>query len=415
MKNQERTATCAGRVVIVATPNIRLRALAERTLQERNVEVEFSNGGAGALSRLESGDCWALLIDRFLPDLDADEVKNLVDHRFPAVSTWIVYFESGRIGFESGAETALLPSELSSLLGGFEDCQTSGCNPLSPFSEQVEDPSEPEPLPGMVGRSAAVRQIQSLVRLVAPRSTAVLLTGETGTGKELVAKAIHHLGLRAHRPFVVVNCAAIPDSLFESELFGYNRGAFTGAVESRPGRIEAANGGTLFLDEVGDLPLTMQAKLLRFLQEGEVQRLGSHDPCRVNARVIAATNADLETRVSKGLFREDLFYRLAVFPIDLDPLRDRLEDIGPLAGHFLDSFSAEAGVRRKPFSSAALMLLRNHRWPGNIRELKHATERAFILAGQDPILLPEHFSFLTRKAPERFAMRVPEKTLMLGS
>ena len=202
----------------------------------------------------------------------------------------------------------------------------------------------------MTGHSPSLRRVYRLARLVAPRQTTVLLTGETGTGKELVARALHVLSPRRERPFVVINCAAIPEPLLEAELFGYNRGAFTGAFQSRMGRIQMAQGGTVLLDEVGDLPLSMQAKFLRFLQEGEVQRLGSSDTLRIDARVIAATNANLPRLVKEGRFRDDLYYRLAVFPIEIDPLRLRREDIAPLSQHFLDFFSQEAHVPAKTFS-----------------------------------------------------------------
>jgi transcriptional regulator with GAF, ATPase, and Fis domain len=217
----------------------------------------------------------------------------------------------------------------------------------------------------------------------------VLITGETGTGKELVAQAIHQLSSRSKGPFVVVNCAAIPESLIEAELFGHVRGAFTGAVQSSLGRIHAAHGGTLFLDEAGELPLNLQAKLLRFLQHGEVQRLGSSDVFRVDVRVVAATNAELAKRVARGEFRADLFYRLAVFPIELPPLRERADDIIELAESFLRQQAREAGLPPKRLSPAAETLLRRHNWPGNVRQLQHAVERAFILAEERTEITPE--------------------------
>ena len=225
-----------------------------------------------------------------------------------------------------------------------------------------------------------MQQLYRLARLVAPRDTAVLIVGNTGTGKELVARGIHELSRRSRGPLIVVNCAAIPETLLEAELFGFTRGAFTGAVQSRLGRIHAAHGGTLFLDEVGELPMSMQAKLLRFVQEGEVQRLGSADLFRVDARLIAATNANLLQRVREKQFREDLYYRLAVFPIELPALRERPEDILPLAQHFLASLCGESDVPRKTFSAEASNILRQSSWPGNVRELHHAIERAFVLA-----------------------------------
>jgi transcriptional regulator with GAF, ATPase, and Fis domain len=264
---------------------------------------------------------------------------------------------------------------------------------LLPSSEVLSQAVEP--LPGMMGESKAMQAVYRLSRLVSPRSTTVLVTGETGTGKELVARAIHLLSPRQGQPFVTVNCAAIPEALLESELFGYARGAFTGAFQSRMGRIQSAHGGTLFLDEVGELPLSMQAKLLRFLQEGEVQRLGGPDVVRVDVRVIAATNAELSKRVAEKAFREDLYYRLSVFPIDLVPLRERPEDILPLGRHFLEAFCAESGLPAKTISSSAGSLLVRHTWPGNVRELRHVMERAFILSENSTEILTEHIRLQT--------------------
>jgi transcriptional regulator with GAF, ATPase, and Fis domain len=242
----------------------------------------------------------------------------------------------------------------------------------------------------MIGDSPAMARVYRMARLVARRVTTVLLTGESGTGKELVARAIHEISPRASGPYITVNCAAIPEFLMESELFGHTRGAFTGAVGSKIGRVSAAQGGTLFLDEIGELPLNLQSKLLRFLQAGEVQRLGSSDMILVETRVVAATNANLLKRVQEGTFRQDLYYRLAVFPIELPPLRDRLGDMVELARHFLSAFCRQAGQLPKTFSAAALHVLESHSWPGNVRELQHAIERASILADDDLMIQPEH-------------------------
>jgi transcriptional regulator with GAF, ATPase, and Fis domain len=243
----------------------------------------------------------------------------------------------------------------------------------------------------MIGSSRAMERVYRLVQMVANRDTTVLVTGETGTGKELVAGAVHALSRRAKHPFVVVNCAAIPESLLEAELFGHTRGAFTGAVQSRLGRIHVAQGGTLFLDEVGELPLSMQAKLLRFLQSGEVQRLGSSDVYRVDVRVVCATNVQLLELTRARQFRLDLYYRLAIFPVVIPPLRERWEDVRPLAEHFLEKLSEEGAMPRKYLSAEALGYLEKAEWPGNVRELQHAIERAFILAGNDLTLGVEHF------------------------
>jgi transcriptional regulator with GAF, ATPase, and Fis domain len=231
-----------------------------------------------------------------------------------------------------------------------------------------------------------MQRMYKAVRLVAPRQTPVLLVGESGTGKELVAQAVHKLSRRADKPFLTINCAAIPETLLESELFGYVRGAFTGAAQSRIGRIHAAQGGTLFLDEIGDMPVSLQAKILRFLEQGEVQRLGSSDVFRVDVRVIAATNADLEKKVAEQQFRKDLLYRLAVFPIALPALRTRQDDVAQLAHHFLEELGADGAE----FSPEASKLLFAHDWPGNVRELRHVIERASILADGSPQIGPEH-------------------------
>jgi transcriptional regulator with GAF, ATPase, and Fis domain len=225
-----------------------------------------------------------------------------------------------------------------------------------------------------------------MVGLVAPRETTVLITGESGTGKDLVAQAVHYLSPRRQKPFVVINCAAIPEPLLEAELFGFVKGAFTGAVQSRIGRIHAAQGGTLFLDEIGDLPLGLQSKLLRFLEQGEVQRLGSSDTFRVDVRVVAATNSNLRRLLQEKNFREDLFYRLSVFPVDLPPLRERMDDLLKLAQTFLSRFCSRSVV----LSSEAADLLQHHAWPGNVRELRNVMERATILLGDKFEIRPEH-------------------------
>ena len=221
-------------------------------------------------------------------------------------------------------------------------------------------------------------ELARLIRLVAPHQARVLIEGETGTGKELVAKAIFSLSDRAHKPYVVLNCAAIPEALLEAELFGHTRGAFTGAVQSRMGRIEAAHGGTLFLDEIGEMPPSLQAKMLRFLENGELQRVGDNETTRVDVRVLAATHQDLERRSEQGSFRLDLYHRLSVFPIQVPSLRDRLEDIPSLVEHLLTQIAKNAP--RKQITEKALACLMGHSWPGNVRELGHVLHRAAILA-----------------------------------
>jgi DNA-binding NtrC family response regulator len=236
----------------------------------------------------------------------------------------------------------------------------------------------------LVGASHSIRAVASSIAMVANRHCNVLIEGETGTGKEIVAREIHRAGQRSRAPWVAVNCGAIPETLLEAELFGHARGAFTGAVQARAGKFEAANHGTIFLDEIGDMPLAIQAKLLRVLQEREVERLGGNDRIDLDVRVIAATNADLAERVRQGLFRQDLFYRLNVFRIAIPPLRDRPDDIAVLANHFVARVCASEGIRPKTLDASTLDRLMTHTWPGNARELENAMETAVILSGDRP-------------------------------
>jgi transcriptional regulator with GAF, ATPase, and Fis domain len=240
-------------------------------------------------------------------------------------------------------------------------------------------------LRGMIGDSEPMQRTWAVTRMVAARNTTVLITGESGTGKDLLAQEIHLISTRRSQPFIVVNCSAIPETLLEAELFGFTKGSFTGAMQSRIGRIHAAHGGTLFLDEIGDMPFSLQSKILRFLEQGEVQRLGGNDNLKVDVRVVAATNSDLKKMVANQQFREDLYYRLAVFPIHLPPLRERMDDLEELALSFAARFLP--GVL---LSRSALEVLAQYNWPGNIRELRNAIERATILVGSENEIKAEH-------------------------
>jgi two-component system nitrogen regulation response regulator NtrX len=247
------------------------------------------------------------------------------------------------------------------------------------LSQAVEIRSE------MVGSSPVLREILESVRRAAPTSATVLIQGESGVGKELVARMIHKNSLRARERFVQVNCAAIPDDLIESELFGHEKGSFTGATEKQVGKFELADKGTIFLDEVGDMSLKTQAKVLRVLQEGEVERLGSSRTLKVDVRVIAATNKDLEREIERGSFREDLYFRLSVIPITVPPLRDRADDIPGLVRHFADLFTRENNFRPKRFTPDALSVLQRYRWKGNVRELRNTIERVIIMTPGDVV------------------------------
>jgi transcriptional regulator with GAF, ATPase, and Fis domain len=248
-----------------------------------------------------------------------------------------------------------------------------------------------ERLPDLIGDAPCMLEVSRRVRLVASRLTPVLIEGPTGSGKELVAEALHRLSSRSRKPFVAINCAAIPEALLEAELFGHTRGAFTGAVHGRTGRIEAADGGTLFLDEIGEMPLALQSKLLRFVECGELQRIGDNETIKVDVRILAATHRPLAQHAAEGSFRSDLYYRLAVFLIRTPSLADHSEDLPLLVEHFMQKLGRETPVKR--VDSGALTKLAAHQWPGNVRELEHVLERAVILAGDNPVLTTSEIDF----------------------
>jgi DNA-binding NtrC family response regulator len=251
----------------------------------------------------------------------------------------------------------------------------------------------------IVGSSRAIMRTIEVIRLVGSRRSTVLISGETGTGKEMVARAIHLASPRAQQPIVAVNCNALPENLLEAELFGHVKGAFTGAIQHRVGRFEQAHRGTLFLDEVGDLPLEIQTKLLRVLQEREFQRIGSSETIRVDVRLIAATNVDLVQRIREGGFREDLYYRLNVVPIAAPPLRERLEDIPLLAHHFVEKICRQEGIPTRRLSPETIERLKNSPWPGNVRQLENVVEMAIALSGTREILYPSDFPLPSVPAP----------------
>jgi DNA-binding NtrC family response regulator len=387
--------------ILVASPSSVVRQRVLESLRSLARRFKQASGGAQALVDLESGFWQVLFLDRDLPDLNAEELSDTVRQRYPGVEVVLLDPESDpRPRSAEDSENLLSKIWPAVSLGNINDT-----DPGSDSNQHMENGSaESEalavaaqsileaPLPGMIGNSKIMQSVYRLARLLAPRNTTVLITGPTGCGKEIVARAIHHLSPRAGRAFAVVNCAAIPETLLEAELFGYARGAFTGAMQSYAGRIHAAQGGTLFLDEIGEMPLSLQPKLLRFLEQKELQRLGSAEVVSVDARVVSATNAHLLALVRGGKFREDLYYRLCGFPIEIPPLRDRSEDIAQLAVHFLEKLAA--GLPAPQLSDAALQLLQAHRWDGNIRELQNVMERGFILSedqSENPsVIRPEH-------------------------
>jgi DNA-binding NtrC family response regulator len=252
-------------------------------------------------------------------------------------------------------------------------------------------PDSSDRLPELIGNAPCMLEVSRRVRLVASRTTPVLIEGPTGSGKELVAEALHRLSPRNRKPFVTINCAAIPEALLEAELFGHTRGAFTGAVQGRTGRIESADGGTLFLDEIGEMPLALQSKLLRFVECGELQRVGDNEKVKVDVRIVAATHQPLAQHTQAGSFRSDLYYRLAVFLIRTPSLADHAQDLPLLVDHFLERMGREAPMKR--LDQGALAKLAAHDWPGNVRELEHVLERASILAGDEAILTAREIDF----------------------
>jgi transcriptional regulator with GAF, ATPase, and Fis domain len=376
--------------VLVASSQKKLRSKILNVLNYAQWRTLEAYGGADALSKLEESGCQILLLDEALPDLQAAEVGALARANYPGLAVVLMDGVTGEFATSDCPANAVV-DEMIRLLVSPEGEKANLAEDLPPRKLPVNAAgtlaSSPRAatLPGMVGSSPEMHRVYQMVRLVAPRSTPVLILGPTGSGKELVARAIHELSPRSGRPLITINCAAIPESLLEAELFGYLRGAFTGAVQSRVGRIHSAHGGTLFLDEIGELPVNLQSKLLRFLENGEIQRLGSSDVFRVDVRVVAATNVDLEQRVRAHTFREDLFYRLSVFPVVLPPLTRRGRDVVLLAENFLKEMCPQLR-----FSPAALERLLQHRWPGNVRELRHVVERAVILAESNAVIGPEH-------------------------
>ena len=426
------------RTVLLASADLHFRARLRQELTAMRWQVREAAGGAEAMALLEAQGAEAMVLDSALPDLEVTEFAGVMRMRHPVMDLLRI----DGIVDDGGARSPRRNELLHALRQAQQDAhgtrgvgessawalapvavpQTSAAERLAPgdrrataaedvtallrsrnaaYSEtnqrgaamKEEGPEMDKleaaklearervptpPLPEMVGESQGMLELSRLIRLVAPRSSTVLIEGETGTGKELVARAVHQLSTRAGKPFVVLNCAAIPESLLEAELFGHTRGAFTGAVQSRTGRIESAHGGTLFLDEIGEMPLSHQAKILRFLESGELQRVGNNEVLHVDVRVLAATDEPLQQRVAEHAFRLDLYHRLAVFPVALPALRERMEDVLPLAAHLLGKLGEEMPVKR--LSDGAAARLMEHNWPGNVRELAHVLERATILA-----------------------------------
>ncbi len=370
--------------VLLVSPNSGLRLQLREKLRRPRWSLTEAASGAEALECLHEFFSEILLLDPLLPDLESTEFSAMVREQFPGVQILTVNSHTGQLVLGTSSPTTL-SAQLTEVLYCGGNAQPNSISPVQLRRALAGNDSAGRGIRGMVGDTAPMQRVYELTNMVARRDTTVLVTGESGTGKDLVAQAIHLISPRQKQPLVVINCAAIPEPLLEAELFGYVKGSFTGAVQSRIGRIHAAHGGTLFLDEIGDMPLSLQSKILRFLEQGEVQRIGGNDNLKVDVRVVAATNADLHGLVKEHLFREDLYYRLAIFPIKLPPLRERLGDVEKLAQAFLAKFCPGAIL-----SGGAVEALCRHDWPGNVRELRNVVERASIFVAGEREILPQH-------------------------
>jgi DNA-binding NtrC family response regulator len=427
------------RTALVASADRSFRQRLTETLTGLRWQVQEAEGGAEAWAEAVSALPEAVIVDSWLPDLDLTEFLKDFRSQFPDVD---LVTAGGSIAQESPRGPHR--QELLYALRRSQDTDTAIWNtapalnkpnppldthtqawPGGPASSQVPPPfppqsvtsaaihpqsapphnpsvgaahpatgSEPassERLPELIGLAPCMLEVSRRVRLVAPRSTPVLIEGPTGSGKEIVAEALHRLSTRSRKPFVAINCAAIPEALLEAELFGHTRGAFTGAVQGRIGRIEAADGGTLFLDEIGEMPLGLQSKLLRFVECGELQRVGDNETVKVDVRIIAATHQALAQQTQSGQFRSDLYYRLAVFLIRTPALAEHSEDLPLLVDHILAQMGREAPIKR--VEPSALAKLAAHDWLGNVRELEHVLERGAILAGEEVVLTAREIDF----------------------
>lgn len=368
--------------------------ICERLLSSEGYELKTALRGDAGLQAFSEDTFDVLLVDLRLPDISGMDVLREVRRRSPDTEV-IVMTAFGTI--EKAVEAVKL---------GAYDFVTKPFETIERLILAVQKAVERRALikkareleqtlgerfqfGNIIGKSPKMQEIFKLAEVVAKSDSSVLLMGESGTGKEVLAKAIHYNSQRKAFPFVTINCAALTETLIESELFGHEKGSFTGAIQRKPGLFETANGGTAFLDEIGEVPLSVQVKLLRVLQNGEIKRVGGNEVIKVNVRIIAATNRDLKQAIKEGQFRDDLYYRLNVISITLPPLRERTEDIPLLATHFLKQYSERNKKSIKGFTPAALKLLLSYHWPGNVRELENAIERAVILS-QGEEIGPEH-------------------------
>ena len=401
--------------ILVVDDEAGLRQTLTLILREEGHEVEAAADGEAALAALAREDATIIICDVRMPKVDG--LLFLERYRQAAGRGLVIVMSS--YGDDEAAIEAMRRGAYDYIPKPFRADQLLLVVRKAIERERLrweverlsEELSTLRGADGVVGRSAALREVIAVARKVARHPSTVLVTGESGTGKELVARLVHSASPRSARAFVAVNCAAIPDALLESELFGHARGAFTGAVQERRGLFEEADGGTIFLDEIGDLPLALQVKLLRVLQEGQIRRVGNNAERTVDVRVVAATSRDLEAEVKENRFRSDLYYRVNVVRLHLPPLRERGEDIAELAKHFATSHAARLGIARPVLAPAAMRALMDYSWPGNVRELENVIERALVLA-EDGAIGAEQLPAAVRGvvAPEAGAGSVPNGT-----
>ncbi|HIE43947.1 MAG TPA: sigma-54-dependent Fis family transcriptional regulator [Candidatus Omnitrophica bacterium] len=388
--------------ILIVEDEVRQAKLWMAKLEEEGYTVDLAGDGKEACTKMINEDYHLVLTDMRMPRMDGLELLDWVrerDRNLPVIMiTAYADVDSAVRAMKRGARDYVRkPIDLEELTQIVE--KTFKMKRLEEENIYLKKELSRKAGKLIVGKSASFSHVMELIRKVAKSKATVLICGETGTGKELVARTIHYTSLRRDAPLVVVNCVALPENLLESELFGHLKGAFTGAYEDKKGKFQVADSGTLFLDEVGGIPLNLQPKLLRVIENQEFEPVGGTKTIQCDVRIIAATNVDLKKAVEKGVFREDLYYRLNVFPIYLPPLRDRREDIPLLVNHFIDMCNSELGKRVKDIEKQTLDILKSYHWPGNVRELENVIERAMVLCEKD-ILTAELFLSLDRRSVE---------------